>query len=100
MPAGASRVDPAAQRDRPGAALAPASGQSRPAGARRLGRMKTPAQSQPEQRPAPTEFVATLVPLEPGFYAFSLAAETRWRTPVVGLALPAVHVCAPPDCDG
>jgi hypothetical protein len=46
-------------------------------------------------RAAP-HFAARLVPLDPGFYAFSLAAETSWREPVVGLALPAVHLSAPP----
>jgi hypothetical protein len=45
------------------------------------------------------EFAARLVPLDPGFYAFSLAAGSGWRDPVAGLALPAVHVCAPPDSD-
>lgn len=46
---------------------------------------------------APAHFIARLVPLDPGLYAFSLAAETRWREPVAGLALPAIHVCAPPE---
>ena len=45
---------------------------------------------------AAPDFIARLVPLEPGFYAFSLAAETSWRDPVIGLALPAVQVCAAP----
>jgi hypothetical protein len=45
---------------------------------------------------ATPHFAARLVPLDPGLYAFSLAAETGWREPVVGLALPAVHLCAPP----
>jgi hypothetical protein len=45
---------------------------------------------------APQHVVARLVPLDPGLYAFSLAAETRRREPVVGLALPTVHVCAAP----
>lgn len=45
-------------------------------------------------------FVARLVPLEPGFYAFSLTADTSWREPVAGLALPAVQVCAAPRHDG
>jgi len=44
--------------------------------------------------------VARLVPLDPGFYAFSLATETDWREPVTGLPLPAVHLCAPPRRDG
>src|ERR1700676_346172 len=41
-------------------------------------------------------FVARLVALDPGFYAFSLADETIWREPGAGLALPTVQVCAPP----
>lgn len=45
-------------------------------------------------------FIARLIPLDPGFYAFSLAAETGWREPLAGLALPAIQVCAPPDQDG
>jgi hypothetical protein len=44
--------------------------------------------------------VARLVPLDAGFYAFSLAAETGGREPVAGLPLPAVHLCAPPRQDG
>ena len=53
----------------------------------------------PLQVDAP-QFAARLVPLEPGFYAFSLAAETGWRDSVSGFALPAVQVCAaPPDAD-
>jgi len=47
----------------------------------------------------PPESVARLVPLDPGFYAFSLAAETRWRDPVAGFAVPAVHIGTPPDRD-
>jgi hypothetical protein len=57
-----------------------------------------PPTSSPE-RAAP-QFVARLVPLDPGFYAFSLAAETPWREPVAGLALPAVQLCAVPHQDG
>lgn len=59
-----------------------------------------PAQS------APPPFTAKLVPLDPGFYAFSLAADTGWRDPRNarpggrlsgdGLALPAIQICAPP----
>jgi hypothetical protein len=52
------------------------------------------------ERAAAPHFVARLVPLDPGFYAFSLAAETAWREPVVGLALPAVQLCAAPRQDG
>jgi hypothetical protein len=37
-----------------------------------------------------------MVALEPGFYVFSLAAETTWREKVAGFALPAVQVCPPP----
>ena len=55
----------------------------------------------PSPEPAATpHFVARLVPLDPGFYAFSLAAETVWREPGVGLALPAVQLCAAPRQDG
>jgi len=43
--------------------------------------------------------VARLVPLDPGLYAFSLAAETDRREPVAGFALPAVHLCVPPRQD-
>jgi hypothetical protein len=46
---------------------------------------------------ATPRFTARLVPLDPGFYAFSLAAETGWRETVAGLALPAIQVCAAPD---
>ncbi len=53
----------------------------------------------PERAAAP-HFVARLVPLDPGFYAFSLAAETVWREPAAGLALPAVQLCAAPCRDG
>jgi len=42
-------------------------------------------------------FVARLVPLDPGLYAFSLAKKSGWRETVAGLALPAIQVCAPPD---
>jgi hypothetical protein len=64
----------------------------------RLSRAIAPPTPSPG-RAAP-HFVARLVPLDPGFYAFSLAAETGWREPVAGLALPAVHLCAPPHQDG
>ena len=46
---------------------------------------------------APAHTVARLVSLPAGFYALGLAPETSWREPVTGFALPAVHVCAPPD---
>jgi hypothetical protein len=46
-----------------------------------------------------SEWVARLVSLDPGFYALSLAAKTRWREPVAGFAVPAVHVGPPPDHD-
>jgi hypothetical protein len=68
-------------------------------------RSKTAGMSRPGALPAPASgraaphFVARLVPLDPGFYAFSLAAETGWREPVAGLALPAVHLGAPPRQD-
>ena len=57
-----------------------------------------PPAASPES--AAPHFVARLVSLEPGFYAFSLAAETSWLEPVAGLALPAVQVCAAPHLDG
>jgi hypothetical protein len=50
--------------------------------------------------PAGPHVVARLVPLDPGLYAFSLSADSAWREPVAGLALPAVHLCAPPRQDG
>ncbi len=53
----------------------------------------------PASGQAAPHVVARLVPLDPGLYAFSLAAETGWREPVAGLALPAVHLCAPPRQD-
>jgi hypothetical protein len=43
--------------------------------------------------------VARLVPLDPGFYAFRLTADTSWRDPVAGFALPAMQVCAVPHQD-
>jgi hypothetical protein len=49
---------------------------------------------------APQHVVARLVPLDPGLYAFSLAAETRRRGPVPGLALPTAHVTAAPRQEG
>jgi hypothetical protein len=63
---------------------------------------RSPAITPPPRSPgrAAAQFVARLVPLDPGFYAFSLAAETGWREPVAGLALPAVHLCAAPHRDG
>jgi hypothetical protein len=45
-------------------------------------------------------FIARLVPLDPGLYAFSLTAETAWREPGAGLALPLVQLCAAPRQDG
>jgi hypothetical protein len=54
----------------------------------------------PARENAQPHFIARLVPLDPGFYAFSLVAQTRWREPGVGLALPAIHVCAPPHHEG
>ena len=67
------------------------------------GAAATPATLAGERTPAP--FIARLVPLDPGFYAFSLAAETVSREPgvgqsSVGLGLPAIHVCAPPHPGG
>jgi hypothetical protein len=71
---------------------------SRPKAAARLSPATTLPTPSPE-RAAP-QFVARLVPLDPGFYAFSLAAETGWSEPVVGLALPAVQLCPAPRQDG
>ncbi len=62
--------------------------------------MKAATRSEPNAAgpPAATpDLVARLVPLEPGFYAFSLAGETGWREAGVGFTLPAIQVCAPPD---
>jgi hypothetical protein len=39
------------------------------------------------------DFVARVVTLEPGFYAFTLAGSRRWQEPIIGLPLPAIHVC-------
>lgn len=73
------------------------------------GRLRRPTTTGPSRAIAPptpsTEAaephcVARLVPLDPGFYAFSLAAETGRHEPAAGLALPAVHLCAPPHQDG
>jgi hypothetical protein len=50
--------------------------------------------------PTAPQFVARLVPLDPGVYAFSLASETTWRAPVAGLALPAVQLGAAPREEG
>ena len=44
--------------------------------------------------------VARLVTLEPGFYAFTLAAGRGRREPVTGLPLPAIHVCEAEPCGG
>jgi hypothetical protein len=72
----------------------------------RPGRSKTarptPAIAPPTSsaEPAAPQFVARLVPLDPGFYAFSLASDTTWREPVTGLALPAVQLCAAPREEG
>ena len=54
----------------------------------------------PSPAGAAPQFVARLVPLGPGFYAFSLAADTGWREPGAGFALPAVHLGAAPRQDG
>ena len=48
---------------------------------------------------AAPHFAARLVPLDPGLYAFSLTADTSWRDPVDGFALPAMQVCAAPHQD-
>jgi len=71
--------------------------------ARRSGTAGAPPASAARQalpEGAAPHFTARLVPLEPGFYAFSLAAETGWREPVAGLALPAVQVCPAPQHAG
>jgi hypothetical protein len=49
---------------------------------------------------APTEaFVARLIPLDPGFYAFRLDTGAPIGTAEIGVALPAVHICAVPLAD-
>jgi len=45
----------------------------------------------------PPYFVARLVPLERGFYVFSVGDAAAWRDAVAGFAVPAVHICAAPD---
>ncbi len=45
---------------------------------------------------AASHAVARLIPLDPGFYAFNLSAGSAGGAPLVGLALPAVHISAPP----
>lgn len=67
-----------------------------PAGRSAFGALAAPAAA---AATAPSHSLARIVSLDPGFYAFRLAAETRWREPVAGFAVPAVHVCAPPDRD-
>ena len=59
-----------------------------------------PPQASEPAAETPEGSVARLVPLDPGLYAFSLASDSGWRDAVVGLALPAVEVCAPPDRTG
>jgi hypothetical protein len=62
-----------------------------------MARARRPAGGLQAGSPPPQALtVARLVPLAPGFYAFGLAETTRWRDPVAGFALPAVHVAAPP----
>lgn len=54
--------------------------------------------------PAPAStgprYIARLVPLEAGFYAFSLAAAAGWQEPALGLVLPSVEVSQPPGAKG
>ncbi len=76
-----------------------AAGRARRSKPARQSRAISPPTASSERAAAP-HFVARLVPLDPGFYAFSLAAETVWREPGVGLALPAVQLCAAPRQDG
>ena len=57
-------------------------------------------QSPGAKRPDAPRFVARLVPLAPGLYAFSLANPAARREPFDGLALPLVQVCAPPRQHG
>jgi hypothetical protein len=67
--------------------------------------MRTPVRAAPTAaRPAPRPeavpgdtgagaSVVRLVPLEAGFYAFTMAGSRRRREPIAGLPLPALHVC-------
>lgn len=62
--------------------------------------MRTPARPEPAAAGSPSHgtvadtcSVARLVTLEPGFYAFTLGGSRRWREPIIGLPLPAIHVC-------
>ena len=58
------------------------------------------AAGRPKAATTAPHFVARLVPLDPGLYAFSLTTEAAWREPAVGLALPLVQLCAAPRQDG
>jgi hypothetical protein len=59
-------------------------------------RRQSPAAAVPEHPDGAPPFAARLVPLERGLYAVSLAAETPWSDPLAGLAVPAIHLAAPP----
>jgi len=72
----------------------------RPRGSRTARPARTTAPPTAAPGPVAPHVVARLVPLDPGLYAFSLTAETAWRERLVGLALPAVQLCAPPFEDG
>lgn len=72
----------------------------RPTTARRPRAGTPPTAAPANEAPAPPHAVARLVPLDPGLYAFNLAAKTHWRHPVEGLVLPRVHVCAAPHEEG
>jgi hypothetical protein len=97
-----SRSAPAAPAAGDGAApsAVPAAGGERTAAAVPAAGGERTAAAVPAAAGGSPEFAARLVPLDAGFYAFSLAPHTGWREPVVGLPLPAVHVCPPPDRDG
>jgi hypothetical protein len=43
------------------------------------------------------QFISRLVPLDAGFYAISLAADTNWVDPIIGFALPAIQLNTAPD---
>jgi hypothetical protein len=54
----------------------------------------------PSSAQAGPHAVARLVPLDPGFYAFSLAAERDGSEALAGLALPTVQLSTPPQAGG
>lgn len=71
-----------------------------PARRKRYQKTDAAAETEPmaaaEAREQP-QFVARLVPLDAGLFAFSLAAGGVSRAPAGGFTLPAIQICAPPD---